>query len=57
MVLEVQFQIRIGEESDPITDLELSRKLGVQLGDKAPVAATRAAVLDLRASKGMLLSN
>jgi len=56
VILEVQFQIRIGEESDPITYLELSRKLGVQLGDKAPVAATRAAVLELRASKGMLLS-
>jgi UDP-N-acetylmuramate dehydrogenase len=56
VVLEVQFQIRIGEESDPITYLELSRKLGVQLGDKAPVVATRNAVLELRASKGMLLS-
>jgi UDP-N-acetylmuramate dehydrogenase len=56
VVLEVQFQIRIGEESDPITYLELARKLGVQLGDKAPVLATREAVLELRASKGMLLS-
>ena len=56
VVLEVQFQIRIGEESDPITYLELARKLGVQLGDKAPVAATRDAVLELRAGKGMLLS-
>jgi UDP-N-acetylmuramate dehydrogenase len=56
VVLEVQFQIRIGEESDPITYLELARKLGVQLGDHAPVAATREAVLELRASKGMLLS-
>jgi UDP-N-acetylmuramate dehydrogenase len=56
VVLEVQFQIRIGEESDPITYLELARKLGVQLGDKAPVVATREAVLELRASKGMLLS-
>jgi UDP-N-acetylmuramate dehydrogenase len=57
VVLEVQFQIRIGEESDPITYLELARKLGVQLGDRAPVGATREAVLELRASKGMLLSN
>jgi UDP-N-acetylmuramate dehydrogenase len=57
VVLEVQFQIRIGEESDPITYLELARKLGVQLGDRAPVVATREAVLELRASKGMLLSN
>ena len=56
VVLEVQFQIRIGEESDPITYLELARKLGVQLGDHAPVIATRKAVLELRASKGMLLS-
>ena len=57
VVLEVQFQIRIGEESDPITYLELARKLGVQLGDRAPVVATREAVLELRGSKGMLLSN
>lgn len=56
VVIEVQFQIRKGEMSDPITYLELARKLGVELGDKAPVADTRAAVLELRASKGMLLS-
>ncbi len=56
VVLEVQFQIRIGQESDPITYLELARKLGVELGDRAPVVETREAVLQLRASKGMLLS-
>jgi UDP-N-acetylmuramate dehydrogenase len=56
VVLDVQFQLRIGEFSDPITYLELSKKLGIEPGDKAPVAATRAAVLELRASKGMLLS-
>jgi UDP-N-acetylmuramate dehydrogenase len=56
VVLDVQFQIRRGELSDPITYLELAKKLGVQLGDKAPVVATREAVLALRASKGMLLS-
>ena len=57
VVLDVQFQIRRGEMSDPITYLELAKKLGVQLGDKAPVVATRNAVLELRASKGMLLSS
>jgi UDP-N-acetylmuramate dehydrogenase len=57
VVLDVQFQIRRGELSDPITYLELAKKLGVELGDKAPVVATRAAVLELRASKGMLLSS
>lgn len=56
VVLDVQFQIRRGEFSDPITYLELSRKLGVDLGDKAPVTEVRKAVLELRASKGMLLS-
>jgi UDP-N-acetylmuramate dehydrogenase len=56
VVLDVQFQIRIGEMSDPITYLELAKKLGIDPGDKAPVAATRAAVLELRASKGMLLT-
>jgi UDP-N-acetylmuramate dehydrogenase len=56
VVLDVQFQLRIGEYSDPITYIELSKKLGIEPGDKAPVAATRTAVLELRASKGMLLS-
>jgi UDP-N-acetylmuramate dehydrogenase len=56
VVLDVQFQLRIGEFSTPITYLELSKKLGIEPGDKAPVVATRAAVLELRASKGMLLS-
>jgi len=57
VVLEVQFQIRRREFSDPITYVELSKKLGIEPGEKAPVAATRAAVLELRASKGMLLKN
>jgi len=57
VVIEVQFQIRRGEFSDPITYVELSKKLGIEPGDKASVIATRAAVLELRASKGMLLKN
>jgi UDP-N-acetylmuramate dehydrogenase len=56
VVLDVAFQIRIGEMSDPITYLELAKKLGVEPGDKASVVDTRVAVLELRASKGMLLS-
>ena len=56
VVLDVQFQIRIGEMSDPITYVELAKKLGIDPGDRATVRATRAAVLELRASKGMLLS-
>jgi len=56
VVLDVQFQLRRGEFSDPITYLELAKKLGIELGDKASVIATREAVLQLRASKGMLLT-
>jgi len=56
VVLDVQFQLRVGEFSAPITYLELSKKLGIEPGEKASVVATRAAVLELRASKGMLLS-
>jgi UDP-N-acetylmuramate dehydrogenase len=56
IILDVQFQIRIGDSSDPITYLELARKLDTQLGEKAPVHQVRQAVLELRASKGMLLT-
>jgi UDP-N-acetylmuramate dehydrogenase len=57
VVIEVQFQIRRGEFSDPITYVELSKKLGIEPGEKASVVETRAAVLELRANKGMLLKN
>lgn len=57
VVLSVQFQIRTGEFSSPITYAELAKKLEISVGEKAPVVATRAAVLELRASKGMLLNS
>lgn len=57
IVLSVQFQLRSGEISKPITYAELATKLGIAVGDKAPVVATRAAVLELRRSKGMLLND
>jgi UDP-N-acetylmuramate dehydrogenase len=56
IVLSVQFQIRIGEVSTPITYAELAKKLGIAVGEKAPVIDTRNAVMELRASKGMLLN-
>jgi len=39
----------------PIAYRQLADALGVQLGDRVPVAAVREAVLALRASKGMVL--
>lgn len=56
IVLEVQFQLRQGEYSDPITYAELAKKLGIEVGEKAALAHVRSAVLELRASKGMLLN-
>lgn len=42
--------------SAPIAYAQLASALGVSLGDRVPLAELRAAVLRLRASKGMLLS-
>jgi UDP-N-acetylmuramate dehydrogenase len=56
VVLDVQFQLRLGEMTAPIMYAELAAKLGITVGDKAPVVATRATVLELRGMKGMLLS-
>jgi len=56
VVLSVQFQIRSGEVSTPITYAELAKKLNIAVGEKAPVIDTRKAVMELRAAKGMLLN-
>lgn len=56
VVIEVQFQLRMGIESTPITYAELAKKLEINIGEKALVVATRKAVLELRAAKGMLLN-
>jgi UDP-N-acetylmuramate dehydrogenase len=55
IVISVQFQLRIGQESTPITYLELAKKLGINPGEKALVTDTRDAVIKLRRSKGMVL--
>lgn len=55
VVLEVTFQLALGEMSAPVRYAELARTLGVALGDRAPLAAVRDAVLALRRSKGMVL--
>ena len=56
VVIEVQFKLRMGIESNPITYAELAKKLEIGIGEKAPVVTTRKAVLELRAAKGMLLN-
>jgi UDP-N-acetylmuramate dehydrogenase len=54
VILTVSFQLRKGEQSLPISYAELANYLSLNLGDKAPVVAVRAAVLELRGRKGML---
>ena len=56
VVLDVQFNLRKGEMTTAITYAELAKKLGVEVGEKAPIEATRKAVLELRGAKGMLLN-
>ena len=56
VVLDVQFNLRKGELTTAITYAELAKKLGIEVGQKAPIADTRRAVLELREAKGMLLN-
>ena len=55
VVLSVTFQLPLGPLSAPIGYAELAARLGVALGERAPSADVRDAVLDLRRGKGMVL--
>jgi UDP-N-acetylmuramate dehydrogenase len=55
VVLEVTFQFRQGDLGAPVAYAELARTLGVEPGQRAPMADVRAAVLGLRGGKGMVL--
>ncbi len=57
VVLAVTFALERGTLSAPVRYAELARLLDVPLGSSAPVAQVRAAVLELRAGKGMVLSD
>lgn len=57
VLLSVDFLLTRSPLSQPIRYAELARSLRVGLGERAPLAETRAAVLALRASKGMMLDS
>lgn len=57
LVVSVTFSLTKSEQSTPIRYGQLATALGVSVGDSAPVADVRRTVLDLRASKGMVLSD
>jgi UDP-N-acetylmuramate dehydrogenase len=55
LVLGMEFALTRSETSQPVRYQQLADALGVELGDRAPALDVRAAVLALRASKGMLI--
>jgi UDP-N-acetylmuramate dehydrogenase len=55
VVLEVDFRLALSGDSAPIRYAELARSLGVEPGDRVPLAEARDAVRKLRAGKGMVL--
>ncbi|MEV0213845.1 UDP-N-acetylmuramate dehydrogenase [Micromonospora sp. ALFpr18c] len=55
VVLSVDFRLTRSPLSGPVRYAELARALGVDVGDQVPLADARAAVLRLRAGKGMVL--
>ena len=57
VVTAVTYQLRLGTLSAPVRYPELARTLGIAVGERAPAADVRAAVLALRASKGMVLAD
>lgn len=55
VVLDVTFQFTLGSLSEPVRYAELARRLGVEVGERAPSVAVRDAVLALRRGKGMVV--
>jgi UDP-N-acetylmuramate dehydrogenase len=55
VVLEVAFELDRSPEAPPVRYLELAARLGIEPGERAPSAAVREIVLELRRSKGMVL--
>ncbi len=55
VVLTVTFGLTAAGLSMPVGYAELARRLGVEVGERAPLADVRAAVLELRRGKGMVL--
>jgi UDP-N-acetylmuramate dehydrogenase len=55
VVLEVELRLPRDTAGAPVRYRELAARLGVDVGENAPAQETRAAVLDIRRSKGMVL--
>jgi UDP-N-acetylmuramate dehydrogenase len=55
VVVAVTFALEPGELSRPVVYAELANRLGIAVGGRAPLDDIRAAVLELRRGKGMVL--
>ncbi len=55
VVLAVSFALEPSPDSRPVRYVELARALGISVGARAPLADVRAAVLELRRAKGMVV--
>lgn len=55
IVLDVQYQLRLGAQSMPVAYPELAARLGIAVGERSTSRAVRDAVLELRRTKGMVL--
>ncbi len=54
-VMSVDFRLERDGRSRPIAYAEAAKRLGVEVGERVPLAEARAVVLDLRRGKGMVL--
>jgi UDP-N-acetylmuramate dehydrogenase len=55
VVLAVAFALEHSRRGAPVRYAELARRLGVEVGERVPATDVRAAVLELRRGKGMVL--
>ena len=56
MVLDVTFRLARQSLSAPVQYAELASELGIEMGEQAAVGEVRAAVIKIRARKGMVLN-
>lgn len=54
VVLSVSFRLQVSSDSMPIRYGELAARLGVEVGERAPLAVVRETVRELRRGKGLL---
>ena len=57
VVLGVVFQLRLASLSAPVAYADLARALDIEVGERVPLEVARAAVLDQRRQRGMVLDS